>query len=195
MNAALTAIFLILTTSSLLADVTKEDVRRLLDAHVSDATLISYIKKHGPVEPLTINDLTDLKKAGASDDVLQALLDGSRTSEAVVPEYGSDAAPATYYYYPYYVPYTIYPSVLALRPYSYYYSYPRTYHTYPYTYSTRRPYPTVYPNRYYYPPSYSRPRVAPPYRSSTPPPKVAPSRPTPRPSPPQQTPRGHGPYR
>src|SRR5437870_10523845 len=80
-----TALFLLVASLQLLADVTKEEVRRLLDAHVSDPTIIAYVQKNGPMQPLSIEDVTELKKAGASDDVMRALLDASRPSEAVIP--------------------------------------------------------------------------------------------------------------
>lgn len=187
MKAILTILFLALSSGSLLADITKEELRRLLDAHVSDAAIVSYIRKHGPVQPLSIEDITELKKAGASDEVLRTLVEASRPSDAVTrpsesPEpYDDPGPPSTggyyYYYYPYYAPFTLYPSfIYSYRPYRCRYYYP----------SYRSP--TV--PRVWVRPPVVRPGGVHPYRPSTTPPP-------PRPN--NNQPRGgsgsHGPYR
>jgi hypothetical protein len=127
MKAILAAAFLMLSGSMILANVTKEDVKKLLVAGVSENTIVLYIRQNAPASPLTADDLIDLKGAGASDAVLNALQDASRTS-ASASSYSSagsttspDYAPTTYYYsYPYSYSY----------PYPYYYYYP--YYSYPY---------------------------------------------------------------
>ena len=147
MNILLTA----LLSLTLPFTVTKEDLRKLLDAGVGDQVIIEYIRSNGPAEALSVEEVTDLKKAGASDSVLRAMLDASRASDAMTPTYPKDRTTTTpdysssysypsYSYYsdaPYYYPYA-YPS------YSYSY-YPRSYY-YPFysSYSSYR-----YPYRYY----------------------------------------------
>ena len=203
MKAFWTALFLLGASIPLAADVTKEDVLRLLRAHVSDQTLISYVQKNGPMAPLSIEDLTELKNAGASDDVLRALLDATRPSDAVTPAEPPpvlyDDSPR-YYYYPYYVPYTFAPTFYYGTGYGYR-TYPRSYYPYPAT----RPYPYSYSyGRTPYPYTTTVPRVPvqpggvhsyrptqPPRTSTSPPP---PARPRPSPQNPS-APRGHVPYR
>jgi hypothetical protein len=158
--------------------VTKEDIRKLLDAGVSDSTIIEYIRANGPAEPLSVDDVTDLKKAGAGDSVLRAMLDSSRATDAVTPStdrstttYSSTSPSYSYYssypsysypsysYYstPYYYPYysTYYPSV-------YFSYYPRSY------YSSYR-YPYYHNHNYYNYPRYNHyPNSVTPYRGQHP---------------------------
>jgi hypothetical protein len=202
-----TALILMASSLPVLADVSKEEVRRLLDAHVSDQTIISYVQKNGPMQPLSIEDLSQLKNAGASDELLRALLDASRPSDAVTPSAGTTEpyasgstttviydTPRTYYYpTPYYVPYS-YPSY-------YYYSYPYYSHYRPYRYSYSPHYGRSYPySNYYYgygrtvPHTTTVPRTVQPYRPAQPPRTTTPSTPS-RPMPPPQQGRGHVPYR
>ena len=149
-------------------NVTKEDVRRLLDAGVSNRTLVEYIKRNAPAAPLSVEDIAELKHHGASDEVLQAMLQASRTSDAVTPSHPpEDSYPSSSYSYapsystystPYYGPY--YPSSFYYSyPYSYSYSryYPRyyyPYHSYSYSSYYRYSHPYRYPYIY---PRYTRP--------------------------------------
>jgi hypothetical protein len=55
-----------------MADVTKADVKKLLDAKVSDAVIVEYVKTNAPVH-MTADDLASLKSAGATDNVLTVL--------------------------------------------------------------------------------------------------------------------------
>jgi hypothetical protein len=76
-----------------MADVTKADVKKLMDAKVSDAVIVEYVKTNAPVR-MTAGDLASLKNAGVSDDVL-----------AVLAQYmGVPSAPTetVYIYRPYY---------------------------------------------------------------------------------------------
>ncbi len=54
------------------ADVSKEDLRKLVAAGLSDEVVLAYVKANGPVAKLSADDLIDLKKAGASDKILAA---------------------------------------------------------------------------------------------------------------------------
>jgi hypothetical protein len=197
MKALWTALILLATPLTLLAQVSKEEVRRLLDAHVSDATIVSYVQRNGPMDPLTIDDLSDLKNAGASDDLLRSLIEASRTSSGPqTPPAGStvpystesstviyDTPQYSYYYpsysysYPAYAPY--YPTYYysSYYPYRYRY-YPSHGHSYPYTYSHSGNYGHPYTHNYgyhgtRYPTTVTNPRVpvqpqgVGPYRQST----------------------------
>jgi hypothetical protein len=71
------------------AEVTKEDIRKLVAAGISEEIVLTYIRTNGPAARLSTDDLIELKSAGVSDRVLTALLPGSR--QAPSPSY---AAPA-----------------------------------------------------------------------------------------------------
>lgn len=92
-------------------DVTKAEVKKLLEAKVSEATIREFVRVHGPMDPLSSDDLVELKAAGASTELLQALVDSS----ASAAQYGN----VPYRDYPYYYNYSPY--------YSSYYSYPYFY--------------------------------------------------------------------
>lgn len=121
------------------ADVTKEDIRKLVAAGISDDVILTFIRSNGPVASLSSDDLVDLKKAGASEKVLNALV--ARPSAA------ADAPPGTkekvverVVEKPVYVPRTTY--VYDTTP-TYYYS------ASPYYYSSY--YTPTYRPHYYYP--------------------------------------------
>lgn len=56
------------------ASVSKEDVRKLVENRISDELIIAFIRANGPVSALSSADLVELKKLGASDSVVLALL-------------------------------------------------------------------------------------------------------------------------
>jgi hypothetical protein len=142
------------------AQVTKEDIKKLAAAGISDDVILSYLHSNGPVVKLSAEDLVELKQAGASEKVLSAVLSGSVA--APTPEYRNDrqaverqvySAPSTTYVYdssPYYYPSAYY--------YPGYYSgyYPAYYYSSPY-YGSRYSYcyPSFgvgfYGGRYYTP--------------------------------------------
>lgn len=66
--------FLALALSLLAADVTKEDVKKLLAAGVDEKTILAYVERNRPVAKVSADDVIELKKAGASDRVIEALL-------------------------------------------------------------------------------------------------------------------------
>ena len=133
----MTLTFLAALPLALAAQVSKEDIRKLCSAGISDEVILSYVKANGPVAKLSAEDVIELKQAGASEKVLTAVL-----GAAAAPEYRPEprtvekqiyTAPTTTYVYdsaPYYYPY-----------YSNYY------------------YSSYYP-RYYYSPSYCAPRYS-----------------------------------
>lgn len=172
MTLLLTALLFI----SLPFTVTKEDLRKLLDAGVGDQVIIEYIRSNGPAEPLSVEEVTELKKAGASDSVLRAMLEASRASDAMTPSYPKDRATTSsddwhsYYRYPSYSYYSYTPYYY---PYSTYY-YPTYYYpSYSFSSYPRSYYPYRYPYRYdsySHPRYYSRPGTAgvTPYRNAHP---------------------------
>jgi hypothetical protein len=179
MHTLLVGILSSLLTAGLLADVGKNDVKKLLQAGIGEQTIVQFIRKNGPADPLSVEDITELRDAGATDAVINAMLDASRTSDAVTrtsgsPDYSYSDSTTVYYpaystsYYPYYYPYSYYYSYpYYYRPYRYYpYPYYNHYHYYypKYPYSSSYRYP--YSSRYY--PNYSyRPYSTAPYRSSS----------------------------
>ncbi len=138
MKALWTALVLLATPLTLLAQVSKEEVRRLLDAHVSEQTIVSYVQRNGPMEALSVEDLSDLKSAGASDSLLQALIQ-AQTASSYNRTPSTDSTPYT----------TESSTVIYDSPQYYYYSSP-AYPTYAYSYPAPY-YSTYYPYRYYYP--------------------------------------------
>jgi hypothetical protein len=101
--------------------VTKEEIKKFLNAQISEDAIISYIRKHPPYPPICCDDLTDLKRSGASDDLIKALIE-AETPPGQQPQYappaysdsGAEGYPDSSYYYSY--PSTSYPYP--------YYSYP-----------------------------------------------------------------------
>ena len=108
------------------AVVSKEDVKKLLSAGIQESVIVQYVKAHRPVDPLSPDDIQELKAAGATNSLLSLLLSeagpereyGSSSSSSTYSPYSSDNVSTTYYYsspYPYYYPYYPY--------YPYYYPY------------------------------------------------------------------------
>lgn len=132
------------------ADVTKEDIRRLHAAGVSEDVIVSYIHANRPVARLSVEDLADLKREGVGDKVLAALVAEPSSAPRTTTVYASPS-------------YTYYPSY----PYSYGYTYAYPYrYSYPYYgygyyghghypyYSYRYPYYSHHGHRYYHSPGH-----------------------------------------
>lgn len=116
---------------ALSADVTKEDLKKLAGAGVSDDVILSYVKANGPVVRLSAADIVELKQAGASEKLLAAVLTSTpapapaapaartSTNTYTAPAASSYAYDSTPYYYspsayysdysPYYYPTYAYP--------------------------------------------------------------------------------------
>jgi hypothetical protein len=77
--------------------VTKEEALSLVRAGLSEPVVIELAEQRG-VEPLDADTLAALKKAGASDPLLQKMIQSERRAPVVA------AVPGAYdpYYYPYY---------------------------------------------------------------------------------------------
>lgn len=95
----------LLTILSLLAtpqDITKEDVKRLVAAGVSDEVIVSVIRSRDPVRPLSADELIELRQAQVGETVLTALLESSSRYLPSVSE--ESTAVVEYYPYGYYPP-------------------------------------------------------------------------------------------
>ncbi len=122
------------------ADVSKEDIKKLAAAGVSDDVILTYVRTHGPAPRLSADDLVELKNAGVSDRVLAVLACGTGPAQpdpaqvavsaertVYVPATTVVYEPPTVYYwgaryhYPYVYDYYAWPT--------WYYS--RCYHRYP----------------------------------------------------------------
>jgi hypothetical protein len=91
--------------------VTKDEIKKFLEATLSEDAIIAYIERHPPNPPICCDDITELKRLGAGDEVILALIEAEAPS-AEHPDYASaaDAEPSTddysdspsteYYYYP-----------------------------------------------------------------------------------------------
>lgn len=88
-RALLTLSIVAVASSAAVAGVSKDDLKKLIAAGVSDDVITAFIKANGGVDPLSADDVVELKKAGASDKLLQAVL---------APK--ADPAPATQPYAP-----------------------------------------------------------------------------------------------
>jgi len=56
------------------ADVDKEELKKLVQAGLSDDLILGYVRHKGPLTRLSADDLLELKKAGLSDALLVGLL-------------------------------------------------------------------------------------------------------------------------
>ena len=156
----MSALLAFLSLWILTPDLTKEEVKRLVAAGISDDVIVEYVRTNGPVQPLTAQDLIDLRQANVSEKVLAAMMEPARAPAATPSqtyESGTTYYP-TYYSYPWYYPSAYFSFGYYAYPYSYrypYYAYPYyryPYYTYPYY---AYPYHYSYPYRYGTPYPYS----------------------------------------
>lgn len=163
MKTALTAFaFLAALPLAAAAQVTKEDIKKLVAAGVSDDVVLTYVRANGPAPRMTADDLIELKQAGAGEKTLASLASGGSNPSTPAPRVEVVEKPV-------YVPQTTYvystPSVSSYwcsSHYSYdgcssYYARPVVYGSYYYPrYSYYSGYcgPSYYGRHYY-----SRPRV------------------------------------
>lgn len=137
---------------ALCAQVSKEEIKKLAAAGISDEVIVSYVRANGGISRLSAEDLVDLKQAGASEKLLSSLLGSASPAPKAAPApmtpgtppvEGSDnvpyAAPAassvvydsnpyyytpTYSYYGGYYPYA-YPSYYYSVGFPWYWNSPR----------------------------------------------------------------------
>jgi hypothetical protein len=148
----MTMLIVLLSMLAFTPDITKEDVKRLVAAGVSDDVIVAYIRSHGPAAALSAEDMIDLHHAKVSERVLAAMVAASKAPPTTSPEPSDTSTTETYtdsWFYPYgyfgdyyYSPYFWwywspawpryrYGTYRYCYPYSYrYYHYPR----YPYGY-------------------------------------------------------------
>lgn len=91
------AVLLLLLPSWVLADVTKEDIRKLVENKIGDEVILAFLRANAPVRTLSSDDLIELKKLGASDKVLEAMLPKipakTASTEPAKPEVKPQPAP------------------------------------------------------------------------------------------------------
>ena len=80
-------------SSAASADLPKGDLIKLGQAKIDESIILKYIEASGPVEPLSAQDLVDLKASGVSDRVLSAAVE-SAGRRAPQPAPAPQAAPA-----------------------------------------------------------------------------------------------------
>jgi hypothetical protein len=138
---ALAFTFLAALPLAVAAQVSKEDLKKLAAAGISDDVILSYVKANGGVARLSAEDVIELKQSGASEKLLASILGSAPAPSAAAPEqrstYTADsyAPPATTSYVydssPYYYPSVSYAVGIGAYfggYYPYYYScYPRYY--------------------------------------------------------------------
>ena len=61
-------------SSAALADVGKEELKKLVQAGLSDELILNYVRYKAPLARISADDLLELKKAGLSDSLLTRLL-------------------------------------------------------------------------------------------------------------------------
>jgi hypothetical protein len=199
----MTALLAALSLLTFTPDLSKDDVKRLVAAGISDDVIVVYIRMHGPVlPPLTTRDIIELREANVSEKVLTAMIESSKEPPTASGEPVEDAPPVTYSY-PWYYPSGYYYDYYS-GPYAWWYVGPGRY-AYPY-YTHHSHYPYRYPYRYPYPygvhnyrntPSHPQSPGHPPYRPPTKPPGSPPAQPhPPSPRPPSGPhPAPHGGHR
>jgi hypothetical protein len=78
------AVFLLPAAS--FAEVTKDDLKKLAAAQISDGVVLAYVRSHGPMPKLSAQDLIELKNAGVSEKVLEQVAGGdSKPAPAPAP--------------------------------------------------------------------------------------------------------------
>ena len=130
---------------ALSAQVSKEDLKKLAAAGISDEVILSYVRANGPVVKLSAEDVVELKQAGASEKLLSvALGNAPAAAPAYQPSYDQPLPKQTYtqpstadvvdsspYYYQPSVSYAAYVAAPYYYPsygyYGGYYGYPRYY--------------------------------------------------------------------
>jgi hypothetical protein len=133
------------------AQTTKEDLKKLVAAGVGDDVILAFVRANGPAPKLSADDVAELKKAGASNQVLASLMGTAPSApaprvvekvvekEVYVPRTTYVTSPA-YYTDAWYSPSYYYSSAYAYPSYTYrpYYSSGWCYPSYRYSYCAPR---------------------------------------------------------
>jgi hypothetical protein len=151
---AMTLTFLAGLPLAVSAQVSKEDIKKLAGAGISDDVILSYVKANGPMARLSAEDVIELKQAGASEKVLSVILgNGASNVEKQVATRPAAVDSTPYYYTP--TTYTT-PEVYSSPALYSYGLYASTYSSYPrYYYPRYYSYSSCYPRYSYYSPSFS----------------------------------------
>jgi len=150
----MTALLALLSLLIFTPDLTKNDVKRLVEAGISDEVIVAYVRTYGPVEPLSARDLIDLRQANVSEKVLAAMVESSKKPAPAPPGETEESSPPVTYSYPWYYPSGYYYDYYS-GPYVWWYLGPGRY-TYPYyryPYTNHHAYPHRYPYCHPYPQS------------------------------------------
>src|SRR5579859_1334941 len=83
----LTLALLIGAPLTVFADVSKEDLKKLAAAGISDGVILSYVKANGPVAKLSPEDVIELKQAGVKESLLADALSVPRPAPRPSPTY------------------------------------------------------------------------------------------------------------
>ena len=76
------------------AEVSKVEISKLAKAGLDEAVILKYIEANGPVQPLSAQDLIDLKSEGVSDRIIAAAMSQARPAPAALPATPPAAATA-----------------------------------------------------------------------------------------------------
>jgi trehalose utilization protein len=87
--------------------LTKEDVVNMATSDIGDEVIIAQIEATESQFSLSVSDVTELKKAGVSENVIEYMISTGKEGDGKV-QY------LRYAYHPYYPMYTYYPSVRAV---------------------------------------------------------------------------------
>jgi|SRR5579862_2177264 len=88
---AWTTILFAAVPASLMAQSTKEDIKKLVSRGVPENVILNYIQFKGPAARLSPDDIVELKQAGATDKIIAALMEPSVPSKrASIPPPAQD---------------------------------------------------------------------------------------------------------
>jgi len=160
---ALAFTFLAVLPLAVAAQVSKEDLKKLAAAGISDDVILSYVRANGGVTRLSAEDVIELKQAGASEKLLSSILGtapapsaqpvqpaperSTYTTDQYMPPSSSYVYDSSPYYYTPSVSYAVGIGAYFGGYYPYYGCYPRYYgygyyspHYYGYGYHYATPY-------------------------------------------------------
>jgi len=158
---ALAFTFLAALPLAVAAQVSKEDLKKLAAAGISDDVILSYVRANGGVARLSAEDVIELKQAGASEKLLSSVLGAAPapsaqaapqrstvTTDQYMPPSSTYVYDSSPYYYTPSVSYAVGIGAYFGGYYPYYYGcYPRYYgygYCYPHSYYGYGHYATPY---------------------------------------------------
>jgi len=93
----LAVVLLISGPLAVFADVSKEDLKKLCAAGISNDVILSYVRSNGPLVKLSAEEVVELRQAGANNGLLVALLSTPSPASTVSPVYSPPVAPSVTY--------------------------------------------------------------------------------------------------